>query len=467
MATEESNFRFVSVQNPDDAGDRTARRLARSHAIKHALESKRKLQQQSTLNFRVPVTPFKENPSKSASRAQLTYILASLPPLSRGALDPFQMLGVDPSKLRVWLGQNETRRAIKPVFSIADELILPNFRLLFRAGLDDPAFLNAIMLTFSFAVTGVIDSECLRYQSQALNFIRVRMNFPDEATSESTLAAILLLVGVDARLTMPSQVQLHMNAVQQLLNICQTQNVCLTDGIKRAIFWQDLTSSVMTGSKRIVHHTTFAELEWRRDPFTPNAYTVPTGFEKVSYLLTEELVEVLKDLHALQYIRDFARFTGEDMVSMARVDNHQASIQSRLAMLVSSPGVSSFLDCCHLAAYLCSATLRCKIWPASVVPSHLSLRLLRELQQANGDSVWDEHPDVLLWSLYVGGAFAPVGSVRSEYVVLLRLNQHNRFRDRYESWPELLEVLREFIWSEKAFTSSVKAFWEEVSPRDM
>ena len=36
---------------------------------------------------------------------------------------------------------------------------------------------------------------------------------------------------------MTSQVQLHMGAVQLLLQLCQTQGVHLTGGIKRAIFW--------------------------------------------------------------------------------------------------------------------------------------------------------------------------------------------------------------------------------------
>ena len=53
------------------------------------------------------------------------------------------------------------------------------------------------MLSFAFAVTeGSIDSECLVYQGQAIGFIRERMGFPDEATSESTIGAILLLAGV-------------------------------------------------------------------------------------------------------------------------------------------------------------------------------------------------------------------------------------------------------------------------------
>jgi hypothetical protein len=36
---------------------------------------------------------------------------------------------------------------------------------------------------------------------------------------------------------MTSQVQLHMGAVQQLLQICRRDGVYLTGGIKRAMFW--------------------------------------------------------------------------------------------------------------------------------------------------------------------------------------------------------------------------------------
>jgi hypothetical protein len=50
---------------------------------------------------------------------------------------------------------------------------------------------------------------------------------------------------------------------------------------------------------------------------------------------------------------------------MARIDNHQASIQSRL---VSLPASSNIPDCCHLAAYLCSTMLRCKKWRSSTIP---------------------------------------------------------------------------------------------------
>lgn len=130
----------------------------------------------------------------------------------------------------------------------------------------------------------------------------------------------------------------------------------------------DLNSSVMTGSSRVVDHTTFSELQWKRDPFSPSFFILPPGFYPQSHLLGEGFIEVLKDVYALQCIRDSAFFGKEDVIAMARIDNHQASIQSRLVSLSASSNIS---DCCHLAAYLCSTMLRCKMWRSSTIPVSL------------------------------------------------------------------------------------------------
>lgn len=128
---------------------------------------------------------------------------------------------------------------------------------------------------------------------------------------------------------------------------------------------QDLNSSVMTGSSRVVDHTTFSELQWRRDTLSPDFFVLQPGFQTQSHLLGEEFIEVLKDVSALKCIRDSALFGTEDVISIAYIDNHQASVQSRLVNL---PNCSPISECCHLAAYLCSAMLRCKIWRASTIP---------------------------------------------------------------------------------------------------
>lgn len=93
---------------------------------------------------------------------------------------------------------DKARQAPEPVFSVAEDLAFQNFRSVFRTGFVDPALLNAVMLSFAFAVTGgSIDRECLEYQGQAISYIRKKISSLGEATSESTIGAILLLTGVE------------------------------------------------------------------------------------------------------------------------------------------------------------------------------------------------------------------------------------------------------------------------------
>ncbi|KAK2750854.1 hypothetical protein FQN55_001425 [Onygenales sp. PD_40] len=327
----DGKFQFISVCNPGDAKDEQVRRRARSHAVKRALERKRKLQQESRDNF--CVSTLKDYPGSLAKRKSSpahTLVTPSPFSLSVGVLDPFRTLAVDSPRLQALLTDYKFRQAAEPVFSVADELAFQNFHAVFQTGLDDPALLNAVMLTFTVAVTqGSIDRESLGYQSQAISYIRQRMSSLVSATSISTIGAILLLAGVEARLGAKSQVQLHMKAISQLLDICRSEGIYLTDGIKRA--------------------------------------------------------------------------------------------------------------------------------------SQVSLQLLRKLQQADDDPIWDDHADLLLWLLYIGGAFALTGAVRSNYISLLHWNYASRFQGLYNSWPELLGILRQFIWSDDAFMSPVKALWEEIS----
>ncbi|RMJ07676.1 hypothetical protein BHE90_001100 [Fusarium euwallaceae] len=458
--TSVGQFQFISIQNPDHAKDRSVRRLARSHAVARGIEKKRKLEQKSGHNFRITsiaddvIQPVKK---KEPAKAPASFPSSLLTPQAT----PFQTLAAESPRLQALLSHKNAQRTTEAVFSVSDELVLQSLGSTLRKNLDDEALLSAVMLTFAFSVSsGDIDKEFLGYQSDALSSIRQKMSSPEGATSESTLGAILLLAGIEARLGMPRQVQLHMGAIRQLLDVCTAKGVYLSDGIKRAIFWQDLNSSVMTGSKRVVDHTTFSELHWTRDPFSPNFFILPSGFQAISHLLDQEFIEVLKDVHAMKCIRDNSRIGKGDVVAMTRIDNHQASIQSRLASLQSSSPIS---ECCRLAAYLCSTSLRCKIWPASTIPSHLSSRLLYKLQEVIDDPVWDGCPDFLAWMLHVGGAFALPGAIRSGYLVLLRLNNKTRVRGMHSSWPELFEILKQFIWSDIAFTSPVKTFWEESS----
>ncbi|KAF5633829.1 nucleoside diphosphate sugar epimerase [Fusarium tjaetaba] len=349
---------FVTVQaRPDKTSDKAAKRLARSHAVKQALQKKRQLKQESMQHFSVRTIEDEPEQTRSICRRQCSKrTIPSPASLSASLLDPFQSLAVDCKRLQILLNDFNARQAPEPVFSIEDGF--QNFQSVFRSGLVDPALLNAVMLSLAFTANGgIINKECLEYQGQAIHHIRERIIMPDKVVSESTIGAILLLVGVEARLGTTSQVQLHMGAIQYLLNACEPVVVNLTQGIKRAIFWQDLNSSIMVGSKRIVDHTTFTELRWQRDSIAPDFFELPSGFQVRSHLFSQEFLDIVRDIHALQCIRNIYQRTGRP-VSTVNINSHTASIQSRLQAL---PNTCPISKACHLAAYMCSVMLCCKV----------------------------------------------------------------------------------------------------------
>ncbi|PQE26598.1 N-ethylmaleimide reductase protein [Rutstroemia sp. NJR-2017a BBW] len=201
-----AKFLFIAIRNPDDLKDINTKRRARSHAVKQALENKRKLRQESEFR-RQKITledwraiEYVANPESHCPCPHL----------------PARLIH---SRRWLWIHRDCIpclATAAEPVFSVTDELVYHSFHTVFNAGLDDPALLNAVMLTFAFAATeGSINQEFLGYQSKAISYIRKRMSSLDRATMITTIGAILLLTGVEARLGMQFQVQIHMRAIKQ------------------------------------------------------------------------------------------------------------------------------------------------------------------------------------------------------------------------------------------------------------
>lgn len=95
---------FISMQAPDQTKDQITGRLARSHAVKQALENMRKRQQQSRDNFRVMTLKNKLSPkrlinTRTCTPTQTVPIFS----LSSGTLDPFQKLTVRCTRLQTLL----------------------------------------------------------------------------------------------------------------------------------------------------------------------------------------------------------------------------------------------------------------------------------------------------------------------------------------------------------------------------
>ncbi|KAK1238228.1 hypothetical protein MKX08_002807 [Trichoderma sp. CBMAI-0020] len=191
-----NEFKFVPIKGPCSKQGRVANRLAKSHAVKHALKAKRLLEQESKRNFRV--TLLKEEGNELINESHFAKPPALISSLSPSAIDPFDTLPVDNSRLQMLLDDSRARKASEPVFSITEDLAFQNFHTVFRTGLTDPALANAVMLSLLFAVTkGSLDIECLKYKICAIGYIRDKVTYGKEAASESTIGAILLLVGVE------------------------------------------------------------------------------------------------------------------------------------------------------------------------------------------------------------------------------------------------------------------------------
>lgn len=192
--------------------------MAKSHAVKHALKAKRLLEQESKRNFRV--TFLKEERNTLINESHLAKPPELISSIFASAIDPFGTLPVDNSRLQMLLDDSKklsttrdvscfltfndigrARKASEPVFSITEDLAFQNFYTVFRTGLTDPALANAVMLSLLFAVTeGNLDIECLKYKVCAIGYIRDKVAYAKEAASESTIGAILLLVGVEVRI---------------------------------------------------------------------------------------------------------------------------------------------------------------------------------------------------------------------------------------------------------------------------
>lgn len=98
--------------------------------------------------------------------------------------------------------------------------------------------------------------------------------------------------------------------------------------------------------------------------------------------------------------------------------------------------------------------------------SYLSSQLLDQLQRTEQDAIWNDNPEMLLWLQYIGGTFASAGPIRSTYIKLLRTNISTRSFMGCITRSKVLEILREFIWSDLAFISEASIFWEEIAYRE-
>lgn len=203
----DSQFQFISIQNPEESHNREIRRKARSHAIRQSWQTKRRAH---TGREDAPIGRWEQRAAVDTYRQEdhpSTSLLASIPRSPTIIANPFE--AGPPShgtRFRAFLGNFAAVQATEPVFSVRDPVVFQTFHSVFRTGLEDAALLNAVMLTFAFAAVGgaSLDQESLGYQSKAISSLRGKISSVRDVSALEvmpTIGAILLLAGVEVCVT--------------------------------------------------------------------------------------------------------------------------------------------------------------------------------------------------------------------------------------------------------------------------
>lgn len=89
-------------------------------------------------------------------------------------------------------------KVTEPLFNIGNCASYNALQAVFGHGLTDPAFSNALMFSVLHAVNnGKMTTEALMYKGEAIRLLNRRMFLLEEAMSERSLGAIMVLTGVE------------------------------------------------------------------------------------------------------------------------------------------------------------------------------------------------------------------------------------------------------------------------------
>lgn len=325
------------------------------------------------------------------------------------------------------------RDACEPLFSVnLVEAGETGFRMedVFPGCLTDAAYFNSLLLAISLlANKGSVTVETLRLHGRSLRDVRHRLLIAPHDLNHADVGSMLLLQGIAYRW---NDVQAHEAHTTGLIHVrkCEKEREsCLTHMGARAMFWSDLSASILIGSPRFGSDYYPPEVQWRRELHPVASDLLPIGFVRISDLLEWCMLECVVDIVELQQL--VALPTIQDAVStQILIDNMQASIESRLAWdHAEAPPLHPVVECVRLALLLtCFLTFNQR-WPHSLIPSRLCQRLKGNLTATLNNPEWCARRDLQLWCMFVGSSAMSSRSMLENFAAWEELLQ--RFKDSF------------------------------------
>ena len=118
-------------------------------------------------------------------------------------------------------------------------------------------------------------------------------------------------------------------------------------------------------------------------------------------------------------------------------------------------------ECCRLAACVCTNAFFCNSWDANFITVHFAKQLGYALLRTDVTSCWNEHIELFLWILFVGGMYSKDTPLELSYFHLLsKTCLHLDLVTK--PWGSIEEILENYIWSEKAFAKRARALFLDV-----
>ncbi|KAL5121658.1 hypothetical protein ACEQ8H_000344 [Pleosporales sp. CAS-2024a] len=467
-------FTFVSVSHPDEIKDRKKQGKLRQHAIRAGIQ-RSKAQRAKKEGVFVAVEMGNKTAHEAKKRTRPDEICHALsvtasPSLSR--MDPFDTLCGCPERLGNLMRQRKSGKPLSP---------RGGMEAIFNSALTDPCLFHALSLVLSLATNNHLpDMQVLTHRGHLLKGVRANIEQLNGVPQVSTITGMLLLIGFEYRIDggASQNMAAHLRGVQTMMKICQQQKVALVDEVQRALFWQDVFSCLMSGTRRLLSHRDFQAFQCPRHVHRQQHWTVPSGFAASLAQWPPAFALVLRDVNSLCWRVD--RECGpdiEDPLQVFAVDNHQANLASRLVDLLSecrscSAGgpMDPWYEAALLVTYLCTYQLSTGVWKGSCMPELVIAQLLRLVQRVHGvenrraKPPPPPPPSLLLWLCFASGAMSEFKIMRervSQVIRLLCLDDESLHL--LGDWEVLKDCLTTFIWCEHSMNDRVYAFYKEVS----
>lgn len=315
--------------------------------------------------------------------------------------------------------------------------------------------------------------EILVYRGHLLGSLTKTMAMPGWTPKVSTLTAMLMLIGYEYRTESNdySSIIAHINGIQIIMNMLKAECIAVVEQVQRALFWQDLLSSLVLGTSRLLSHIDYEVFKGHIELSHHEEWLKVSGFMTVATSWPRKFSVILQELDTLCRIIDEGTEAKEECLLL---DNLQANIESRLVDLLnlSRHSVNNSLrplyEASVLATYLCTYKLSVGIWDGCFVPEFCIDQVFKNVQLILEDVQWLSSYNLLLWLLFLIGGLTARTSMRKRIIVFIKtVFRTQSGTDLLGDWALVRRILATFVFSEKIMGESFLRVWEQMNTLDL